>query len=346
MFKFVIQLLTLHFCVSLFGCQTYDNIDAYLTGLHEDGKLNGNVLITENKNILYEKSFGYTDGSKTTKLDKEHRFNIGSIYKEFPAVAIMQLQEKGLINLDDSVSEYLSALPEWSRKVSIKNLLQYTSGLPKINWNEYFANGINITETQILDDIMHIKNLEFEPGSDYLYSNSNPILLIKIIEQRTGSNFNDYVQNALFEPLKLTGSIFNNQYPYIDRSLMAIPFDTDFKEDNYEIAVKSLLLSTTASDMATWFEQLAEFTIIDKAAVRLLSERAKVGSNIQAPLGFGEWIGNQFIEHTHHGSSGNYECIVRRFEENDITIVILTNQKHGNVYEISDTLHKIIKQNQ
>ncbi|KKL64332.1 hypothetical protein LCGC14_2166080, partial [marine sediment metagenome] len=323
----------------------YTNMDTYLTELHEDGKLNGNVLVTKKKKIIFEKSFGYTDGSKTTKLNKDYRFNIGSIYKEFPAVAIMQLKEKDLIDLEDSVSKYLSDLPEWSRKVSIKNLLQYTSGLPKIGWTEYFANGINITESHILDEIKHIKNLEFEPGSDYLYSNSNPILLIKIIEQVTGSNFYDYVQNALFEPLKLNGSVFKNQYPYIDRSLMAIPFDTDFKEDNYKIAVESLLLSSTARDMAIWFEQLAAFTIIDKAAVQLLSEWAKVGSNIQAPLGFGEWINDRFIEHTHHGSSGNYECIVRRFKENDITIAILTNQKHGNVYEISDTLYKIVKQN-
>ena len=109
------------------------SIDIFLQEQFKDGKLNGNVLVVKDGKKIYEKSFGYADGSKKTLLDENYRFNIGSIYKEFPAVAIMQLKEKNLLRTDDKISKYLTGLPEWSEKVSIKNLLQYSSGLPTID---------------------------------------------------------------------------------------------------------------------------------------------------------------------------------------------------------------------
>ena len=106
------NVLLLNLCISLFGCQNNKQIDTYLSELHHQGKLNGNVLVLKNGKTLYEKSFGYTDGSKSKLLNKDYRFNIGSVYKEFPAVAIMQLQEQNRIQLDDKVSKYITDLPK------------------------------------------------------------------------------------------------------------------------------------------------------------------------------------------------------------------------------------------
>lgn len=337
------KILLLNLIISLFGYQNNENIDAYLNGLHEKGKLNGNVLVIKDGKTLYEKSFGYTDGSKNTILSKDYRFNIGSIYKEFPAVSIMQLQEKNQINLEDKISKYIPELPNWSEKISVQNLLQYSSGLPTIGWDVYFSKGINVTDNHIMEELKSIKNLEFNPGSDYLYSNSNPILLIKIIENLTKTTFNEYLQENIFIPYKMESTIIKDQYPYVDKTLMAIPFNTDFKEDDYKLSVKSLLFSLTASNMANWFEQLGDFKIVSKNSVKKLSEQAKKGDGIQSPLGHTEWENDKIVEHSHHGSTASYECVARRFKEEGVTIVILTNQKQGNVYEISEEIHKIIK---
>ncbi len=343
MIKIMAQILLLHLIISLFGCHSSENIDTYLNELHEKAELNGNVLVLKDGKTYYEKSFGYTDGSKNTMLTKEYRFDIGSIYKEFPAVSIMQLQAKNQINVEDKISKYLPELPNWSKKISVKNLLQYSSGLPTIGWDAYFSKGINVNDNHILEEIKSVKNLEFEPGSDYLYSNSNPILLIKIIETITKTTFSDYLEKNIFNPYGLDNAIIKDQYPYEDRTLMAIPFNTDFEEDNYKLSVKSLLFSFTASDLAHWFEQLGEFKVIPKKSVKILSEQAKKGDNIQSPLGYTEWKNDTLVEHSHHGSTASYECVARRFNKDGITIVILTNQKQGNVYEISDTIYEIIK---
>ncbi len=317
-------------------------IDSLLEKQYKSGKLNGNVLVVRKGKKIYEESFGFVDGSKTTRLNRNYRFNIGSVYKEFPAVAIMQLQEKKLIQLDDKIQKYLPNLPKWSEKVSIKHLLQYSSGLPRISFGKYFGKGLTITDAAIMNDIHNIEKLQFEPGTDYLYSNLNPILLIKIVESIKKQRFTDYAEKNLFEPYGMKNTLVKAQYPYKDRSVMAIPFNAEFKEDNYKIKDSSVLFTSTAYDLYKWFEKLDSFKIINKKSVKFLSETAKDGDNIQAPLGNVVWKNKKLVEHTHHGSTANYEGIVRRFKKDKLIIVILTNRKNGNVHEISNKIREIV----
>ncbi len=97
----------------------------YFGKLHKDKKFNGNVLIVGSGKELYRNSFGFAKGDASEKLTQEHLFQIGSIYKEFPAVAIMQLKEKGLLSLDDKLSQFVHELPEWAESVKINHLLQF-----------------------------------------------------------------------------------------------------------------------------------------------------------------------------------------------------------------------------
>jgi len=329
--------------ITLFGTQAFGQIDTYLSKLHQNGNLNGNVLVIKDGKTLYEKSFGYTDGTKTNRLNKDYRFDVGSVYKEFPAVAIMQLVETKQLSLDDKLSKYLPELPEWSKRIAIKNLLQYSSGLPRIAWGNYFGKGLGITDADIMQDLQNIDTLAFEPGTDYIYSNYNPILLIKIVERITNTSYSAYLESHIFAPAGMKSTVVKKEYPYKDKTLMAMPFDADFKEDAHDIAVDGLLFSSTAEDMARWFESLGDFKLISKQSVQQLSETAKEGENIQAPLGACLWENDDITQHAHHGSSGNYECLVTRYKQEGITIVILTNQKHGNVHEITDAIYGMVK---
>ncbi len=83
------SLLFLCTTLTLISCKSHTYIDAYMQELAQKGKFNGNVLVVKNGKTIYENSFGFSDGSKTTKLTNAYRFDLGSVYKEFPAVAIM-----------------------------------------------------------------------------------------------------------------------------------------------------------------------------------------------------------------------------------------------------------------
>ena len=193
-----------------------------------------------------------------------------------------------------------------------------------------------------MKDVQTVEKLKFEPGKDYLYSNLNPILLIKIVESVTKQKFADYAGKNLFSSYGMKNTLVKPQFPYADRSFMAIPFNAEFKEDNYKIRDSSFLFTSTAFDLYKWFDELDSFKVINKESVKFLSETVKAGNNIQSPLGSTTWKNKKLIEHRHHGSSANYECLVGRFRKDKLTIVILTNQKNKNVHDISDKIRKIV----
>ncbi|WP_299103501.1 serine hydrolase [uncultured Winogradskyella sp.] len=344
-----ILVIVLLFFISLtfINCKKHISIDSYIEELASKGKFNGNILVVRNGESVYENSFGFSDGSKTVKLTKDFRFDLGSVYKEFPAVSIMQLQEKGLLNVEDKLDKYLIDLPIWASTISIKNLLQYTSGLPQVEWDKYFEKNERITDEKIKEDLLNIKELEFKPGKDYLYTNHSPILLSQVVEKITNQTFKAYVNQNLFIPFSLKSAVIHPEAPYLDKNLMAIPFDDDYEEDSYKVTISGAIFSLTANDLYNWIENLHTYKIINQESVKFLSEEADFFGNIQSPLGSVEWKNNRIIEHSHHGSAGNYECIVRRFnnDKDVLTIIVQTNQKHKNVGDISDEIKNILKFN-
>lgn len=327
------------FATILLSCNQPDDIDTYLKELHQDGKLNGNVLVIRNDTLLYENSFGYTDETRKHPLTPEHRFAIGSIYKEFPAVAIMQLKEAGLLSLEDSLSQFLPHLPAWANKIKVKNLLQYSSGLPRIDWNAYFGQGLTVNEDRIVENLSTLEKLEFEPGTDYLYSNYNPFVLMRIVEALTGVPFKEYVEQQILTPFEIEGVVIKEAYPYQDPVLMAMPFNDEFKADDYQAEVTTICSS--ASGMYKWFSKLDNFGILTKESMQQLSEEAIEGNNIQSPLGRGDWENSELKLHLHHGSNGNYECLVRNYKQDGIMIILMTNQKQRNLHEIANHLYEL-----
>lgn len=137
----------------------FKHLDSLLEKAHNLGVFNGNLLVYERGKIIYKKTIGWADASGKIKLTEDYRFHIGSIAKEFNAVAIMMLKEQGKLSLEDKVSKFLPELPLWANRVSIKNLLQYTSGIPQSNWNEIKGNADNMRYLKT------VKTLAFEPGT-------------------------------------------------------------------------------------------------------------------------------------------------------------------------------------
>lgn len=343
--KRTFTLAVLFISVTFINCKRHESIDSYMQELAAKGEFNGNVLVVKNGEIIYENSFGFSDGSKTVLLTKDFRFDLGSVYKEFPAVSIMQLQERGLLNTNDKIDVYLKDLPPWSSKISIKNLLQYTSGLPKVAWDKYFEKEERITDGKIKNDLLTLNELEFEPGSDYLYTNYSPILLGQIVAAITEQSFPEYVKENLFIPFGLDSAQIQAEVPYLNRDFMAIPFDENFEEDTHKATISGVIFSFTARDLQNWLTNLHAFKVISKASLQFLSEEADFWGNIQAPLGGVTWQNGIAKEHYHHGEAGNYECIVKRFNNGkDVLIIIVqANQKRQNMFDISDEIKSILK---
>ncbi|MCF6349361.1 MAG: beta-lactamase family protein, partial [Flavobacteriaceae bacterium] len=201
--------------LSIFGCNSktiiedqneikyINQIDSLMTKSYERDLFNGNVLVVKNDTIIYKKPFGYTDGTQQKKLTNKSIFNIGSIAKEFNGVAIMMLQERGLLNINDTISKFKLELPDWSKKVTIKHLLNYAGGIPRI---DFLSTKSNQDAWKLLRSS---DSLLFEPGTNFFYDNSNVFLQKKIIEKVTGQSFEKFVLENIVQPLKMTNAVFD-----------------------------------------------------------------------------------------------------------------------------------------
>jgi CubicO group peptidase (beta-lactamase class C family) len=239
-----------------------NQIDSLMTKSYERGLFNGNVLIAKNNKVIYQKSFGFTDETKQTRLNDKSIFNIGSIAKEFNAVAIMILVERGLLNLDDPISKYNLGLPKWSEKVTTRHLINYASGIPRIE-NKLIVPKNDDEAWKILknDD-----TLLFEPGTGYKYDNGNVFLQRKIIEKVTGVSYQEFVTKNIIKPLKMTNSVFDPKFGYKNRT-------SCYDMDNVkcpEMEFISGWLWVDINDFYKWIEAMNSNRLISKESFQLI----------------------------------------------------------------------------
>ncbi|RUO58620.1 serine hydrolase domain-containing protein [Pseudidiomarina insulisalsae] len=310
-----------------------EKIDALMNAAHARGIFNGNVLVAEKGEIVYQNAVGFADGGQKQMLEMDLRFNIGSIAKEFDGVALMMLKEQGKLSLDDKVSDYFPELPLWSGRVSIRNLMQYTSGLPAPSY-----------PSEPLDDdvwqfLRALEQLEFEPGTAYGYNNHNVFLRKRIVEKVSGMSFNAFVEQHMLRPLGMDSAAIDLA---ADAEKFAKAFNNRFIEDDYA-PYMSGWVQLTAQDLYHWVEGLHTYKLISKDSLYELF--AGYDGN-QSPLGHSLFDGDTLVYHYHHGSNYNFESSLYHNPGEQFTVLLLTNNKNFNVGDLTNTIDAILRGNE
>jgi D-alanyl-D-alanine carboxypeptidase len=305
-------------------------INAYIDQANAAGLFNGNVLIADQGKVIVRKAIGYADASKNIPLTTKYRFHIGSVAKEFDAVGIMMLQEQGKLSINDKVSKFFPELPEWAKNISIKNLLQYTSGLPDIKYQTVHGDADN------WKDLQSLQKLDFEPGSSYAYNNNNTFLRRQIIEKVAGISFNQFVQHNMLKMAGINNGVVD---PTDNDLLIARSFNNDFKQDGLEVPISGWTC-LNVDDFYTWSQCITKFCLINPASTREII--TAIQPDKQCGLGGGKMKGNKVITHTHDGTALHYQALELTDAGKGRTIIILSNQRQGNVYEIAAAIQAIL----
>lgn len=214
---------------------------------------NGSILVAKKGNIIIQQNYGYTDFNKTSLITNESKFNIGSAAKEIPAVALLELINEGKLDYNDPINKYLTYLPSWSKNITIKDLLFYKSGLPQMDL--LVAN----SDEHAINEIIKIESLLFEPGSNYLYSNWNNFLQAKMVEAVLNVDFQFYIKEKYFDPLKMNGAIYNSNPPRTTKNITK-SYDRVNGDDaqhnpnykNFELCFGPLYM--TPADLLKWVD--------------------------------------------------------------------------------------------
>lgn len=297
---------------------------------HARGIFNGNVLVARQGHIVYEQAFGYADATLKVPLTLDHRFNIGSITKEFSAVAIMMLQEQRRLTITDTVAAHLPELPSWAMRVSIRNLLDYTSGIPDINWDTVKSDG------DVRADLMRLSALEFEPGSAFDYSNNNVSLRQFVVERLTATTFNRFVEEKMFHPCGMTSSTLN---PSADAPKVAKSFNNVFRQDPTDVPVTGVVY-VTADDLYKWTQCVHDGTLIGAKALSALGHSFKPTNG---GLGRTEWNGDALALHEHDGQSRNFEALMTADLRENVTVILMSNNKSLKLEAIAAGIRAVLK---
>ena len=303
------------------------NLNLLMKSVNEIGIFNGNIIVSEKGKIIYQYEFGFTDYTKSKKLNRESMMPIGSITKEFNSTGIVFLLENGKLNLEDKVSDYLNYLPNWATRIQIKHLLQYTSGLPRIFKNK---------DSEYLTELNKVEKLEFEPGTGYIYSNANIFLQQEIIKKITNLSYEDFLKNKFFKKLKISGGRIPKDSILTEN--MVGSFDNDFKETTFIHGGGEMYFSI--NDLHNWVNNLHNKKIVNKNSLNILAK--SFDNNSESSLGNTIIENYEITEHSHQGSGNNYESNIYYESKNKTIIILITNNQNFKLGSITESVLNIL----
>ncbi|MGE8537006.1 MAG: serine hydrolase [Chryseobacterium sp.] len=317
-----------------------EEIDSIIKAYAAINKFNGTALIHyQNKNI-FERSYGWQDAEKKILNQDQSVYQIASLTKSFTALIIVKLSEEGKLSVKDPVSKFIPDYPR-GNEITIEHLLTHTSGIYEVLRNkEYFSllhTGKSIPKDK---ELSFFKNepLDFEPGTQFSYTNSGYILLGIIIEKITGLSYEDAVRKIILNPLKMSHTGFN--YLALKSPYKTVPYSyiSKTRQEKTEVWNSTLTgpagqIYSTVEDLYNYYMGLRDYKIVSKEAFR------KATTPFLSGYGYGWFIddlyGKKLINH-----GGNIEGSTSYFAmlpEDDLCIILLNNitskklEKAGNI---------------
>jgi CubicO group peptidase (beta-lactamase class C family) len=182
-------------------------LSAELTKLLPPDEPGAAIAITNHKKIIFEAYYGMANLSTSEKLNPEHVMGIASMSKQFVGMAIIILEQEGKINTNDEIHTYFPNLPPGGRKITIKQLLSHTSGLPELTKNDEFMN--NIARVHTVDQIIEMGlkgDFRSEPGEKFIYCNTGYTIAVAMIEKISGMSYSSFLKKHIFDPLGMEKS--------------------------------------------------------------------------------------------------------------------------------------------
>ncbi|WP_337045295.1 serine hydrolase domain-containing protein [Emticicia sp. 17c] len=291
------------------------------------------TAIISNGTVIYQKTVGFADLADSSFITETTKFNIASNGKQFTALAILILEEEGKLKLSDDIRKYLPTLyPNLKTAITIEHLLTHRSGIRDIYdlWSlqglTWWKNTFN--NDDVVSVIQQQHDLNFEPGTAYLYSNTNYILLAKIIEQLTKNSFVAYT-NEMFRKLDMPNTSFIDDYTQIKGHIARAYFNFN-TWTNYQwkwnVCGDGNVFSTL-QDQIQW-EMIIQGKVPLKIKQRIIKKSQLLSENFPKSqygygLEFGSYKGKSY--RFHEGATGAWKATVIRFSKPEITFITLTN---------------------
>ena len=292
------------------------------------------LAIVREGEVVYKQGYGIANLEYDVPITTTTIFDIASVSKQFAAFAVATLSYEGKLSLDDDIRVYLPDVPDFGNTITIRHLLHHTSGLRDWVQSLVIAGDMMddvISFKHILKMARHQKSLNFEPGAEFLYSNTGYNLLAEIVETVTGDSFREWTDTYIFKPLGMTNSHFHDDYEMILKN-RAYSYQV-YEKGGYKHAVNnttalgSSSLYSTVEDLAKWILNFEDTRIGEQTVIEQMHQRGVLNNGEQIDYAFGLNIGEYRGLNTvgHSGSWRGFRSHLMRFPDHKFGVVILCN---------------------
>jgi len=293
------------------------------------------VAVIKDGAVVYKRGYGSANLEYNVPITPQTVFHVASVSKQFTAFAITLLANQGKLSLDDDIRKHLPEVPDFSKKITIRQLIHHTSGL-RDQWTLLGMAGWRlddvITKEHILKMVRHQKELNFDPGAENLYSNTGYTLLAVIVERVSGQSFREYTEANIFKPLGMTNTHFHDDHERIVKnraySYTSAGAGGGFKAAPLNYAnVGATSLFTTAEDLARWVINYEDKKVGGADVIKQMHEIGVVTSGKATGYAFGLGIGPYRGLNTvgHAGGDAAYRSFAFWFPEQRFGVVVLSN---------------------
>ncbi len=293
------------------------------------------IAVIKDGAVVYKRGYGSANLEYNIPITPQTVFHVASVSKQFTAFAIVLLANQGKLSLDDDIRKHLPEVPDFGKKITIRHLIHHTSGM-RDQWTLLGMAGWRlddvITKEHILKMVRYQKELNFDPGAEYLYSNTGYTLLAVIVERVTGQSFRDYAEANIFKPLGMTNTHFHDDHEEIVKnraySYVSAGANRGFKAAPLNYAnVGATSLFTTAEDLARWVINFDEKKIGGADAIKQMQQVGVLNSGKQLTYAFGLTTGPYRGLNTvgHAGGDAAYRSFAVWFPDQRFGVVVLSN---------------------
>lgn len=330
-------------------CEVSKKINEYLKACAEYKNFHGSILVENEGKVILKKGYGMADYENSILNEPNTRFAIGSVTKQFTAMAIMQLYEKGKLSLDDNLSKYIPDFPRGD-EITVHHLLTHTSGI--VNYTalpEFWTDYSNSNTIEAVIDMVKDMPLEFEPGASWNYCNTGYVILGDIVEKVTRNDLGRYLEKNIFKPLNMknTGVSYKNG----DKKFDTVGYDgfLEIQPIDDSLVLKGSygagFLYSTVEDLYRWEKALDSGKLVSKKTMEIMfSSHVELAPNNY--YGYGWVINNEGSDKEiyHDGSVPGFASIISRYVERNSSIIVLSNNSSAgsDIYKIKRDINSIL----
>lgn len=304
------------------------------------------VLVVKDGRAVLERGYGVADLRTMRRIDRRTNFRLASVTKQFTAAAVMLLVRDGKLRYDDSLTGVFPGFPDYGGAITIRHLLNHTSGLP--DYEDLMppadpslpVEEVQIKDAGVLELLERQKAGKFAPGTRWAYSNSGYVVLGLVVEKVSGRPFAEFLRERVFAPLRMANTVayergknrvLNRAYGHTRES--GRWSETDQSPTSATLGDGGVYSSV--SDLAKWDESLRRHTLLTEAEVRpaltpvqVPAEPPTEPDGTPAAYGFG-WFLNPWKGHArmwHYGETVGFRTAVERFPTDGLTVIVLCNR--------------------